>query len=457
MTALDHLLHPVTARTDLHDRLVDADPRLRDLIARAGGGAGQEVPIPAIAGVVRLARRLGIAIAREIVVADGEDDLELDIRAEPDDGGVTILAGGWRARTPWRGAGEARDFLASEADWLWESDAALRFTHISPYAGTRWGFDAAAMLGQPIVRLFALAEDGEGGFPILGAVAAQMRFDRQDAELRGTGRRARLIADPRVDARGRFAGFTGAVRMLDVEASDPPPLAPPIFAAGFGERIERSLRGPLERIIANAGSMGAQVEGPLSDNYVGYAADIASAGRHLLGMIDDLVDLEAIERPDFVIATETVDVAELARRAAGLLSVRANEGDVRIERPGPDEMLAATGEYRRVLQILVNLIGNAVRYSPPGATVGVQTGHGADTVMVTVTDHGKGIAAADQAMIFDKFGRVDPAEPGGSGLGLYISRRLARAMGGDITVESTPGEGARFTLALATDPARHQD
>jgi signal transduction histidine kinase len=70
---------------------------------------------------------------------------------------------------------------------------------------------------------------------------------------------------------------------------------------------------------------------------------------------------------------------------------------------------------------------------------------------VVVADQGKGIAEGDQAMIFDKFGRVDPREPGGSGLGLYISRRLARAMGGDIIVDSAPGRGARFLFTL---PAR---
>ncbi|MEV8831825.1 hypothetical protein AB0063_26300, partial [Klebsiella pneumoniae] len=95
-----------------------------------------------------------------------------------------------------------------------------------------------------------------------------------------------------------------------------------------------------------------------------YAADIASAGRHLMGLVDDLVDLQAIERPDFVVAKEAIDLADVARRAAGLLQVRASEAKVRIDRPSLGETLAATGEFRRALQVLVNLIGNAVRYSP---------------------------------------------------------------------------------------------
>ncbi len=71
-----------------------------------------------------------------------------------------------------------------------------------------------------------------------------------------------------------------------------------------------------------------------------------------------------------------------------------------------------------------------------------------DTASITVADLGKGIAPEDQARIFDKFERVDPLEPGGTGLGLYIARRLARAMGGDIQVDSAPGQGARFTFTL---------
>jgi len=96
----------------------------------------------------------------------------------------------------------------------------------------------------------------------------------------------------------------------------------------------------------------------------------------------------------------------------------------------------------------VNLIGNAVRYAPPGTTVAVTATAQDGVAAVTVADRGKGIALQDQARVFEKFERVDPAEPGGSGLGLYIARRLARAMGGDIILDSAPGEGARFTLAL---------
>jgi signal transduction histidine kinase len=94
------------------------------------------------------------------------------------------------------------------------------------------------------------------------------------------------------------------------------------------------------------------------------------------------------------------------------------------------------------------LVTIALRYSPEGGEVWMRTDRDGDLAALVVGDQGKGISAADQARIFDKFERVDPNEPGGTGLGLYIARRLARAMDGDISVDSAPGQGARFTFTL---------
>jgi signal transduction histidine kinase len=451
VNAWDHVLPPAIGRVSADGLLLDAEPRLADLNRRAGGAPGRPVAVPQIAALVRLAQRLGIALTRTIVAADADDDIELTVRAQPDELGIRLEVSGWRAGAPWQAEGAEgprhADFLRADADWLWSTDAALHLTQVSDHAAATMGFDPKAVLGQPVSRLFEFADDGEGGFPILGAVASQARFDGQEAGVRGTPHRVRLTAVPRTDASGRFAGFDGAAYVLDapmiasVEVSSD-------LSDGFSRRIGRALRDPLGRIIANADSMSAQSEGPLREDYAAYATDIASAGRHLLGLVDDLEDLSAIERADFHVAVENIDLADLARRAAGLLAVRAAQGDVRIDRPSLEDDMPATGEFRRVLQILVNLIGNAVRYSPPRGMVWIRLERDGDFACVIVADQGKGIAAEDQERIFAKFGRVDPTEAGGSGLGLYIARRLARAMGGDILVDSAPGQGARFVLML---------
>lgn len=453
MNAIDPTLPPVRGLVDADGRLLSADPRLAELNARAGGALGEPLAVPQLATLARLARRLGILISRAVTVADGDDDVELWVRAEPDPtiagGGTRLAIGDWRYRGIW--SPEADAIAAPVADgWLWETDAALRITFLSEDAALKAGVDSGTLLGQPITKLFALTEAGDGGFPILGAVASQAAFADQRATLRGSNRAMILDAAPRLDVEGRFAGFVGTARIDEQPATIEPATADALPAA-FGSQLDRALRLPLGRIVANADSIHAQADGPLRTEYSEYAADIATAGRHLMGLVDDLVDLQFIEREGFTVAAEDIDLADVARRAAGLLSVRAESQHVRIDKPGPDDRLPATGEFRRVLQVLVNLIGNAVRYSPDGGMVWIRLEREGAVAAVIVADQGKGIAADDQARIFDKFERVDPSEPGGSGLGLYIARRLARAMGGDIIVDSAPGQGARFVFTL---PAR---
>jgi len=131
-----------------------------------------------------------------------------------------------------------------------------------------------------------------------------------------------------------------------------------------------------------------------------------------------------------------------------MLESSAEERDVRIELDQP-EPLRARGEERAVIQILVNLIVNAIRYSPEGGNVRLSFAKTSGTASVTVSDQGRGIAAGDEQRIFERFERAHTKE-GGTGLGLAISRRLARSMGGDVSLDSAPGEGARFTLTLPT-------
>jgi signal transduction histidine kinase len=399
----------VHGRLDREGRLVLADPPLLALHRRAGGVEGGVLAVPQIASLARLVRRLRIDVSRGVIAADGQSDLDLWVNARLDGDEVDIAITEWAER-PAAAAGES----------------------------------VADVIGEPLTRIFSFVEGQDGSLPILGALAGQRRFDDQLARLRGGDGMVRLGGVPLVDGNGRFAGFRGfASRAPDAIAGTP---APPSEA--FTEQLGRALKSPLDRIVADAETIRARSEGPLRSDYAGYAADIAVAGRHLLSLVDDLVDLQAIERPGFRIELEEIDLADVARRAAGLLRIRAADRDVRIDAPREDEKLPALGDFRRALQIMVNLIGNAVRYSPPGGMVWLRCEREADLAVVIVADQGKGIAPQDQARIFEKFERVDPSEPGGTGLGLYIARRLARAMRGDLAVDSTPGQGARFLFTL---------
>ncbi|MBL4859224.1 MAG: HAMP domain-containing histidine kinase, partial [Erythrobacter sp.] len=208
------------------------------------------------------------------------------------------------------------------------------------------------------------------------------------------------------------------------------------------------LRQPINRIIANAETIRTRLAGPLREEYSDYAADIASAGQHLLALIDDLSDLEVVEAEDFATAPDRIDVGDVARRACGILGVRAKERGIMLDPPAEGESQLATAEFRRVLQVLLNLIGNAIRYSPKESRIWVRLDSIGNRAMITVADQGHGLDEQQQEKVFEKFERLGRGEDGGSGLGLYISRRIARAMGGDLTVESAPGQGARFTLSV---------
>jgi signal transduction histidine kinase len=444
---------------DASGRLVAADPDLAALHARAGGTPGGPLAVPQIAALARTARELGITIEKSVIAADGDQDLTFWVRAQPVGDDVALTVRGWSksaAQNPVAAPDSEReaDFLRAAADWTWETDERLCLTFLSPAAIAAAGKPSASLIGKELTRLLRLIEDRDGQMPILGALAEQRRFDGQIAELRGVAKpRYRLNGVPLIDGAGRFCGFRGsATSIIDNGPEEPDPVqADPIpagDASAFSERLGKALRGPLDQIIASAETIGDQPEGPLRRDYASYAQDIAAAGRHLLGLIEDLVDLQAIERPDFAPDAEAIDLADIARRAAGLLAIRASTQGVAIEKPRDDEAVPSTGEFKRVLQILVNLVSNAIRYSPEGGTVSIVTDTTGNLARVTVADEGKGIDAVDHGRIFQKFERVDPTEAGGTGLGLYIARRLARAMGGDIIVRSAPGQGARFTLTL---------
>jgi signal transduction histidine kinase len=447
--------NPIVCGTvDRDGRLLSADPRLLALQIGAGGEADGILVVPQLASLVRLARTLGIVVSRGIIAADGEIDLDLWVRAQPEGEDIRLAIAGWAERVKPDLSSEylaarTRDLAVLGMDGDWATDTALNILSVDA------GLGSAAPNGARGMRLTQLVEliDQEDEESILMAgVLDRQPFAGQKARLRSDDDSLLwLHGAPQFDTADQLTGYTGGFRWISAPFRSAAPSDDADAREGdarFAKRLDAALRRPLGRIIANADEMVTRVDGPLGEDYAGYAGDIASAGRHLLGLVDDLSDLQAVERDDFEIEAEPVDLADIARRAANLLRVRASDREVRIDPPLEDEALWAKGEFRRILQIMVNLVGNAVRYSPTGSMVWIRVEREGDLAALIVADQGKGIEKVDQERIFGKFERVDQNEPGGTGLGLYISRRLARAMGGDITVDSSPGMGARFVLTL---------
>ena len=440
---LDPLPEPASsAVVDRAGRLLSADPWIERLNLGAGGAVGEPLAVPQLAAVARLAARLNMPVSRTLLAAEGDADLDLWVRAEPTPEGVRLNLTERASRATRREgrAGRAAGSSPSLADTRWGCDAALVVTELPPSLAARLHDPAS---GQALTRLFTLLPAADGHFPLLAGLAAQRAFRGQLAELREHGG-GRVLIDgvPLVDDAGGFCGFAGNLQ-FDAE------LVEPAAAAGdpaLADRLDRALRDPLSRILGSAEALGAREEEGVA--YRGYAADIESAGRHLMTLVDDLIDLEAIETPDFRLETRALDLADLGQRAAAMLRPRAEEKGIVVAAPGAGERLCARGDERRVLQILTNLADNAIRYSPERSAIAIQLEADPGVARVVVADEGPGIAHADQERVFDRFERLGRGEPGGTGLGLHIARGLARAMGGELSVDSAPGRGARFVLSL---------
>lgn len=478
----------IRAEVDRNARLVRSDTQLLGLQARAGGQSDGPLVIPQLARLAKLAMRMETPISRPVLAGDDDCDISMWVRVVPHPEGATIEMVDWEeteraARMAQATEVTARQpltvdaIIAAEPRWEWSCDAQLRLTALvrtdEPAALDNW-------IGRSVSEFFRLSPDAQGFFPLFQALARQEGFEGQAAHIEGVAESVDIWATAVTDVAGRFSGYQGVAgnssaaapdeadgelvltEMID-EGPSGDPVEPPQTAIdhdhsdlmGFGpqvgdfsRRIDGALRRPLGRIIANAETISGKLEGPIRQDYANYAKDIAEAGRHLMGLIDDLADLQAIERPDFQPAKEDVDLADIGRRTGGLLAMKARDRSIRIDAPDLDESVMAVGEFRRILQILINLVGNAIRYSPEGSMIWIRAESENGHAMVTVADQGKGLSIEDQGKIFEKFERLGRDDSGGSGLGLYIARRLARAMHGDIVIDSAPGQGARFSLIL---------
>ena len=426
---------PVTGIVDAGGRLTAADADLLRLQEEAGSRLGKALAVPQLAAIARLARKLGVPVSRPAVVGTSNDDIDLWVRAEPAGEAVRLVIDSWVTRPAhgprWWGrgdaAGEAQE--AGTAANRFVTDPELRITELSAALAQRLAVEERPKLA--LTRLFRLEADDEGEMPLLAAVAMRGAFSGQLARARDGADEALLLlsGEPIIGADGQFAGFDGRATF-----AVPAGVVSDTGSAGMNEL----LRQPLDLIIQEAQAITARAEGPLRSDYAAYASDIATAGRHLLEV------LRAIGEESLPMQNR-IDLRQLAGEAAGLVQPQARTRAVSIVTEGNSE-LWAHGQARAVTQILVNLIGNAARHSLPGGTVRVLLGAGQGAT-ATVIDDGPGVPLADQQRIFERFEQAEPRGEG-AGLGLAISRRLAQSMGGDIGLNSIPGQGARFTLTL---------
>ncbi|MDP5104000.1 MAG: HAMP domain-containing histidine kinase [Erythrobacter sp.] len=450
--------------TDARDRLLSADAPLAELQELCGGDLPGTLAIPELLALVQQSRQMGLRIARNFSAFDGDALVSGFARIHPlsdaDGGGCELLVDNWQrsALTP-PGSREFADKIdaidRATAEVSARLDARQGVQVLSAVAPDAAGLQLAAMAApgsawSDLVNLSTVSHHQPLHWRLLDGATCQFAGSQRHWRIRliplgndlhaPSGFELLLIAD---EPLGAVAADVN--EHADVEDASPTRLV--------GTALTPVLRQPIARIIANAETIRARLAGPLRAEYSEYAGTIASAGQHLSAMLDDLADLEVVETPGFTTVREPVDLADAAARAAGILGVRAQNRDTVLEVVGTKGEAVATAEFRRVLQTLINLIGNAIAYSPVGSTVRITAeAAGEGRVAVFVADQGPGVTPDQAERIFDKFERLGRDSNGGqdkgSGLGLFISRRLAEAMAGSLTVTSAEGGGALFRLEL---------
>ncbi len=443
-------------KADADGNLVRADDVLAQLHQACGGKIGSRIAIPELLALVEKALRFGLKLARQFEAIDGENRVTAWVEICPftdeagEVAGCTIDVVSWHSEElpPENEIEAARrrvEINRHLADCTARLDSNQRLLSIETQAPDLADFaeQALAAAGKPWTDLVRLPGNTHRQ-PLHWRL-----LDGATCEIDGSNRKWTAHLEPLGQPQPGSAGFVlylSAERPLADDGGDRD--QDEAEAPSFGRDLTPVLRQPINRIIANAETIRTKLAGPLADEYSSYAADIATAAQHLLALIDDLSDLEVVESEDFMTAPDRIELADVARRACGILGVRAREKGITLVAPPEGESQLAIAEFRRVLQILLNLVGNAIRYSPDDSQVWIRLDRIGNRALITVADQGHGLEPEQQERVFEKFERLGRSGDGGSGLGLYISRRIARAMDGDLTVESAPGQGARFTLSV---------
>ncbi|WP_096703962.1 ATP-binding protein [Magnetospirillum sp. 15-1] len=340
-----------------------------------------------------------------------------------------------------------------------------RFIRVNRRFAAMLGYTPEELIGRPTLDV-THPEDRDLGVPEIAAMirgdlqsfALEKRFIRKDGSavwvnltlsaLWREGRTEYLIGVTEDIERRKQ---TEAQLLAAKEQAESASRAKSEFLAG----MSHELRTPLNAIIGFAETMYSQVLGPMPDRYREYAGDISASGRHLLGIITDILDLAKIEAGRMELDDRTQDVAPMIEATLRLLRERGTAAglDLRVELPpGLPQILA---DERRIRQVLINLLANAVKFTPFGGTVTISAAPTPDGGLeIRVSDTGIGMTEEEMAQAVEPFVQVDARiarRHEGTGLGLPMVAAIMEMHGGTVTIRSRPGQG---TMVAVTFPPR---
>ncbi len=335
------------------------------------------------------------------------------------------------------------------------------FLYVSPGFKTIYGYDPIQSQESPATTVARIHPDDRSRVDAeywqaakRGLSAkAEWRIIRPDGEIRWV----RATSTPVVDADGVVRRSAGTAEDITERRLDEIALRKAHAEAQkansakneFLSRMSHELRTPLNSVLGFAQLLELD---PLSADQQEAVQYILRGGRHLLALIDDILDITKIESDRLDVSIEPILAFELVAEAIKLMSSLAGEMDVTVHGASSPQVLYVMADRRRLRQVLLNLLSNAIKYNKRGGRVDIECGAGEDDgfVNIAITDTGHGIGAGDLHRLFVPFDRLGANETDieGTGVGLALSQRLMSNMNGNLLVTSEPGVGSTFTASI---------
>ena len=357
-----------------------------------------------------------------------------------------------------------RDFAETSADWFWEQDENLRFTNVSVSKQEHPGLEPSDYVGKTR-REIGLIDVPEKELLAHERLLAErrpfsdFRFCRSDGD--GGVMYVSVSGKPIFDAEGVFKGYRGTGRdvtqlgraeaalMADRDKAQEVSRAKSSFLANMSHEF----RTPLNGIIGYLDLLSSDMSKGFSPEKVHHIIeDVHAASKHLLTLVNDILDLSRIEAGMEDHRPEVMDVRTAASAAVDVMQVLAEKKSINLILQIDGEVPRVVADPKHVNQILINIVSNAIKYSRANGRVEVSVlSPNEGQVSIVVSDHGVGIAEKDIVRVFDKFERGSAStitSEGGTGLGLPLSKRLLEMNGGTIDLESKRGVGTKVTITL---------